>query len=160
MAQINLSTRIKAFLVAMRAKNAKNFAPVAKALTAGSLIPGDIVYFRYVLRDKNGKWTRDERIALIVSCNRGPGGFFISTRNNMLLASFKLDNRDPEIVGFLLKSLYKNRRACNYYKIIDALSVILGKRDFRTYKVKSSYNVHEFTVDTGTLPTLETQDEE
>lgn len=160
MAQINLSVRIKAFLVAMRANNANNFAPVAKALTAGSLKPGDVVYFRYTLKNEEGMWTRGERIALIVSCNRGPGGFFISTRNNMLLSSFKLDNRDPEIAGFLLKSLYKNRRACNYYKVIDALSVILGKRDFRTYKVKNSYNVHEFSVDTGTLPTLDTQDEE
>ena len=153
MAFVNISQKIRAFLGVMREKNKKNFTPISKALTQGTISPGDVVYFRYSLKEE-GKWTRGERVALVVGCIRGPGGFFISRRNNKLLSSFKLDDKDPEVVGYILKQLYKNRKLCDYHKIVKSLSIILGMYDFRTYKVAKCFNIHEFKIIKADLPTI------
>lgn len=116
-----------------------------------TISPGDLVVFNYKLKDKEtGKITNGQRLSLVVSNDRGQG-FFISTRHNLLMSTFKLDDADHAVNAIILKNLYKNRAKCNYYRIIDSLSVILGSDSYRTYNVAKTGNVHQVYIDKNNI---------
>lgn len=122
-------TKVKAYSVP---RKAEHFAP------------GDIIYFSY---PEDGKGPLKQRIALIVSCNRGPTGLFISTRYNLLLMCFELDSKFDALIKVIVRTLYKRRRKSNYYKVIKTLTEFLSVENARTYDLKKMRGMYQIEIE-------------
>lgn len=145
MSNLGLSKQIKRFISKALGGSTVVIRPAIKSVEA--VAPGDVYLFRYHLNPKGGTFTRGQRVVLIVSNNRGPMGSFVSTRNNLLLSCFRLNEGEEKIGELLVENLYKNRDKCNYYKIKESLMAILGTDSYRTYKFNSQlYEFRELFV--------------
>jgi len=99
-----------------------------------SITPGDVFAFKY-------RRSRLYRLMIIMQVKRGPG-MFISTRNNLLVCGFKL-NELKDSTGILLNRLYKNRLSSDYYLIKRLYSHLFGLENFRTYKLSDMHVMKE-----------------
>jgi hypothetical protein len=108
---------------------------------------GDILSFRYA-------GDVGYRIVLLVKIKRG-NGTFISTKGNTLLACFNVDHVPPEILGYILKALYKNRKFADYYYMVKTLSPIFGIKEFRSYNFRFMTYLNSLELNSKNFPLLE-----
>lgn len=114
------------------------------AHSQSSLRPGDLISFRYPKEDIN------PRVALIVSCERGPYGSYISTKGNILISCFKL-NYTGAVTNEILRNLYKNRSKASYYSIKKSLTTLLGTSSYRTYILNEMTEIHAIEFNRNSL---------
>jgi len=90
-----------------------------KVTNYSQLTPGDVFIFKYKGEDYS---------VLIVETKRtGRGsGFFISTKNNILISTIKI-NFNLQIHNMFIANLYKNERKSNYNKLASKRSTWLSK---------------------------------
>jgi hypothetical protein len=105
-----------------------------KVSSGSSTRPGDLFIFNY----EDGI----PRLVLIVAFERGPNGMFVSKKDNLLVCCFKLTGNE-ELMRVVIKSLYKNTRACSYENIKKNLIKLFGKENCRTYKIHKMRNLKE-----------------
>lgn len=105
------------------------------AQSASSVRPGDLLAFKYPKEDNHS------RISLIVSCDRGLLGYFISTRGNMLISCFKIE-QIGSVTNEIIKNLYKNRSKASYHSIKRSLTTLLGTSAYRTYILNHMSELH------------------
>ena len=100
-----------------------------------SLKPGDLVQFVY-----DGTSTR---FGLVVASKGGPGGWFSSTQDNLLLNVVEVGSLTKDMFSLMVDNLYKNRVACKYSSRI--LGAFLGLDNFKTFKaaqISSILTIH------------------
>jgi hypothetical protein len=117
--------------------------------SASMLNTGDLIIFKYYMPADTlhkRRSSKTQRLGLIVSNKRSSTGTFISSQKNLLLSCFRLDATSQQITSIVVEKLYKERRLCNYYKIVKSLKTILGKDKYRTYKVSQLSNIYEVTI--------------
>lgn len=95
------------------------------------LNPGDIIWFNY---DGQG------RAGLVVSSRRTNSGYFLSTRNNVLLNVFLIDSLSESMTQLMVNNLYKNENVCDYHSK-NIVGAFLGKDNFRTFNVSKVKNL-------------------
>lgn len=95
------------------------------------LNPGDIIWFSY---DGIG------RAGLVVSSRRTNSGYFLSTRNNVLLNVFLLETLSDSMTELMVNNLYKNENVCDYHSK-NIVGAFLGKDNFRTFNVSRVKNL-------------------
>lgn len=111
-------------------------------VSPATLSPGDIAFFIY--KDLQGKYSR--RQVLVCSTKMHPGGSYLSvSTNNRLLTAFELPDSIPVLV-IVLETLFKNRIRCKYHKVPKILSMVLGKRNFRTFRMNDISNIAELEI--------------
>lgn len=118
------------------------------AKSSGFISPGDVLRFGY----------NSELVNVLVVATKRGNGMFLSTKSNMLVSCFKLDESSESVLRILLRSIYKDRGLANYYIIQKSLKSILGKKNFRTYNVTSMSGLTRVEIDKSRLRTEEEQD--
>ena len=112
-------------------KRRRNITIVKTSKSPFNSLPGDIIDFSYTSPDKS----KSRRTVLVTKTTRAPGGFFLSTRSNILVTCFNININSPS-VEVILKTIYKNRIKCDYWTMGKTLMSVLGKNNFRTYNRK------------------------
>ena len=97
-----------------------------------SLKPGDLVQFVYVVNHRDGTRETSTRFGLVVASRAGPGGWFSSTQDNLLLNVVEAGRLTKDMFSLMVDNLYKNRVACKYSSRI--LGAFLGLDNFKTFK--------------------------
>jgi len=92
---------------------------------------------------------------LVVTVSRGPG-MFLSTRSNILLACFKLDDISESVLKIITRSIYKDRGLASYKIIQKSLKSILGEKSFRTYNIQGIVELKKIIIQ---IPRLYTEEE-
>jgi len=114
-------------------------SPVGMIVASANLInPGDVLFFRY----KNDPDLI--RLVLVVS-NRKGSGVYLSSQRNMLMSSFYMAG-GPEVTEEILRLLYKKRTKASYQSVVSGLKALLGKRNYRTFKLKDMYSIHQLDL--------------
>jgi len=114
--------------------------------STGYISPGDVLQFVY-----NGEMVN----VLVVTVSRGPG-MFLSTRSNILLACFKLDDISESVLKIIIRSIYKDRGLASYKIIQKSLKSILGEKSFRTYNIQGIVELKKIIIQ---IPRLYTEEE-
>jgi len=123
------------------------------------MTPGEILIFRYnpksvsFYRTVRGRFSSNQRVVLIVSCNRGEGVF--PGKTSTLMSCFKLEGNSEYVVAAILENLYTSesggnpvkRRDSSYYgNIKESLIALLGEANFRTYKTTSMRAIYKIEL--------------
>ena len=113
--------------------------------------PGSIVFFRYYYRSERTLErilrpfiSRPYRVALVVANQRGTG-VFTSTRHNLLMSCFILQEGNTLTVDGaetkkIINDLYKERDKASYSAVIDELKQLFPEDKYRTFNLASMSN--------------------
>ena len=127
--------------------------------SADRISPGEVLIFRYnpqtisVYRSHRGLFATNQKVVLIVGCNRGEGVF--PGKTGTLISCFKLIGNSAAVVSSILENLYTSEsggdpvkeRTANYYgKIKESLISLLGENTFRTYKLGSMRRIYKVDI--------------
>lgn len=111
--------------------------------SSGYISPGDVLRFSY----------DSELVNVLVVATKQGNGMFLSTRNNMLISCFKLDESPEVVLNIILRSIYKDRGIATYQIIQKSLKSILGKKSYRTYKLQGMVDLKKIAIDKNRLNT-------
>lgn len=115
-------------------------SPTRMIVASANLInPGDVLFFKY----KNDPDLM--RLVLVVS-NRKGWGVYVSSKFNMLMSCFYL-GASPKMTEQILGKLYKNRAKSSYGNVVLGLKALLGKRNYRTFKLRDMYSIHQLDLE-------------
>ena len=102
--------------------------------SADRITPGDILIFDYT----NGQ----QRVVLVVKSKRGDGVY--PGKDDKLVSCFKLEANTAVVIDAILETLYKKRRLSSYIgKIKDSLTALLGRGNYRTYKLGKMKQIYK-----------------
>lgn len=124
--------------------------PIPRMLS--QIRPGNILIFKYILEDDIG--TPYYRMAIVVKNDLNTISY-ISLRNNLLLSTFRLNDAPGYVINFIMSSLYNNKKLCSRKLIIDGLVSLIGKINYRTYKLNSMSDLQKLEVVKSKLPEIE-----
>ena len=127
---------------------------LSPAPTSGDrMTPGSVLIFRYdplvgeFYRKDKGRFSSNQRVVLIIKCNRGDGVF--PGKSGKLVSCLKLDESSSAVINIILDNLYKKRRRASYYGVIvKSLRTLLGRDTFRTYRLDGMKDVYTFYLGT------------
>lgn len=103
------------------------------------LRPGDLVQFTY-----DGV----RRCGLVVSSKRTSSGHFISTLGNYLInIMIVTDGLSTPRFSYLVDRLYRKPAMCSYNRL-SLVRALLGKDNFRTYKIGKITDILDFQINT------------
>ena len=91
--------------------------------------PGDVLSFDYHL--KGNTFTRVE---LVVANSKGRG-HYNNIAFNDCISCFRLNEASPVVLTTALNVLYKNRKRASYAAVKAGLKIMLGVKEYRTYRV-------------------------
>jgi hypothetical protein len=132
-----------------------DIVPVPVALM--HLRPGNLVHFSYTIDTlPTGK-----RLCLIVKNDTGRISY-LSMRDNILLSCFRLSDAPKFVLNFILKRVYNRTKLAERQIMVEGLEALLGKLNYRTYKISNIYSLHKIYIDRKALPDdedLETEEE-
>ena len=109
--------------------------------SAAFISPGDVLMLTY----PKSKGPPETVIVLVVS-NKTGSGLFISTKKNILISCYRIDQSHTQVLEIILGALYKNRKSSSYSKIKSSLSTILGSSSYRTYKLNKVFDLQELVI--------------
>ena len=136
-------------------KSKAYIVPVPVALM--HLRPGNLVHFSYTIDTlPTGK-----RLCLIVKNDTGRISY-LSMRDNILLSCFRLSDAPKFVLNFILKRVYNRTKLAERQIMVEGLEALLGKLNYRTYKISNIYSLHKIYIDRKALPDdedLETEEE-
>jgi hypothetical protein len=119
--------------------------------SSGFISPGDILRFSYSGETVN---------VLVVSTKIwSKSGIFLSTKNNILLSCYKLNDVGEEegidassaILKKILLALYNNRGLAQYKDILAIIGDIAGDENFKTYNLIKTGRIFKITLDSKRL---------
>tara|TARA_R110000782_G_scaffold184388_2_gene274675 strand:+ start:35876 stop:36316 length:441 start_codon:yes stop_codon:yes gene_type:complete len=99
-----------------------------------SVRPGDLIHFEYPMPPETKATYPWNRFGLVVRSKRTSSGHFLSTQNNTLLNVVVLETVTEQMFASMVNTLYKNRKACDYYSPA-IIGSFLGKENFRTFDI-------------------------
>lgn len=102
------------------------------------LFPGDILRFNY----SDGT----ERLGLVVKSKRAPNGKFLSSRNNLLLNIFLLEDISLPMLDVIVNTLYRDKNRCSYSNSPKILGAFFTRDSFRTFNLKKVSRIYKIEI--------------
>jgi len=137
----------------LKGLNQRNADIVPLPVSLIHLRPGNLVHFSYTLDSMpSGK-----RLCLIVKNDLGKISY-ISLRDNKLLSCFRLNEAPRFVINYILKKVYNRPKLAEREIIVEGLTALLGKLNYRTYKISNIYSLHKIYIDRKALPDDDIED--
>jgi hypothetical protein len=102
-----------------------------------SLRPGDIIAFSY-------KGRFNARRLLVVGTNKNPDARFKSTRDNLLLCSYEIEETLPKLVSVF--STFYNNRGIRYEHLKNTMASVFGLKSYKTFNIGEMLNIYKIQV--------------
>ncbi len=126
----------------------KSVAPAPKS--SGFVKPGDIYTFNFSPVKHEYPPPESFRVVLVVEAYGG-AGIAKTSRGTPVLCGFILTTIPSSTIAVIMRALHKNRRACSYSNIIQNLTYIFGKSNFRTFGLAKIKNFHSIDINKQAL---------
>ena len=111
--------------------------------------PGNVMIFWYPV---GGKGIPIARLGLVVGSQKRRSVFTNRNTKNILISFVELQASTSFIQRFVIKRLYKNRRASINSSVIRGLKAITGASNYKTYKLNSMRKIYSVDLNPEDIP--------